>query len=325
VSIEDVLLAQDGVISRRQVLEAGETPSDIKRRLRRREWARIHPGVYVNHTGPPTWNQRAWAAVLFYWPAALEGGSALHAHKVRGHEPRNGAPIRVCVDRTRTIRRRVGITVYQVARAESLCKMALSPPRQSVEHALLSVASRKKRLDTCIATVADAVQDGRTTAERLRAALADRPKLRHRAILRTILSDVDEGVRSVLEYRYMKYVELAHGLPRGERQQPWILGGKQKFPDVEYKEQNVLVHLDGRVGHTDSLDRWSDFEADLAGAIDRIVSVRVGWGQVLDPCRLAAAVGALLAQRGWAGRPRPCSPMCTAFGDPDGSDVAQTH
>ncbi|WP_157544737.1 hypothetical protein [Nocardioides halotolerans] len=324
MTIPDILLAQDGVISRRQVLEAGDRPCDIRRRLRRREWKPVHPGVYVNHTGPPTWNQLAWAAVLFYWPAALEGASALHAHNVRGYEPRRGAPIRVCVDRTRTIRRRVGITVYQVARAESQCNMVLSPPRQSVEHALLSVASRKKRLDSCVATVADAVQDGRTTAKRLRSALADRPKLRHRALLRQLLGDVDEGVRSVLEYRYKKYVEHAHGLPRAERQQPWVLGGKKKYPDVEYEDQNVLVHLDGRVGHADSLDRWSDFEADLAGAIDRIVSVRIGWGQVLDPCRLAAAVGALLHQRGWTGRPFPCSPMCTAFETPDDSDVAQS-
>ena len=158
------------------------------------------PWGYVNHTGPPTWNQLAWAAVLFYWPAALEGRHSLHAFNVRGHEPRPSAPISVCVDRTRTVRRRVGITVYQVARADSLCMMDLSPPRQSLEHALLSVASRKKRLDACIATVADAVQDGRTTVDRLRSALVDRPKLRHRALLREVFSDVDDGVRSVLEW-----------------------------------------------------------------------------------------------------------------------------
>ena len=232
VNIPDLLLAQDGVISRRQVLEAGELPRDIKRRLERREWARIHPGVYVNHNGPPTWNQLAWAAVLFYWPAALEGPSALHAYKVRGHEPREGAPIHVCVDRTRTVRRRVGITVYQVARADSQCKMGISPPRQSLEHALLSVASRKKRLDACIATVADAVQSGHTKADRLRLALQDRPKLRNRALLRGVLNDIDEGVRSVLEHRYLKYVERAHGLPRGVRQRRLVLGGKPTYPDV---------------------------------------------------------------------------------------------
>ena len=43
-----------------------------------------------------------------------------------------------------------------------------------------------------------------------------------------------------------------------------VLGRKRGYPDVHYKEQNVLVHLDGRIGHTDSLDKWADFERDLS-------------------------------------------------------------
>ncbi len=324
MDVEAVLLAQDGVISRRQVLEAGEQDRDIKRRLERREWARIHPGVYVNHTGPPTWNQRAWAAVLFYWPAALEGPSALHSYKTRGHEPRAGAPINVCVDRTRTIKRRVGITVYQVARAETMCKMLLSPPRQTLEHALLSLASRKKKLDASVALIADAVQDGRTTADRLLAALAVRPKLRHRALLRDVLLDVDDGVRSVLEQRYLKTVERAHGLPPGARQKPRLLGGKRTYPDVEYVEFHVLVQLDGRIGHSDSLDRWADLDRDIAGLVEAVITIRICWGQVLDPCRLAASIGALLQQRGWTGSLRPCSSKCTAISTPGVEMSVQT-
>jgi hypothetical protein len=324
MNVQEVLLSQDGVIARFQVLAAGESSRDIKRRLERREWSRVHPGVYVNHTGPPTWNQLAWAAVLFYWPAALEGSSALNAYGVRGHKPREGAPISVCVDRTRTVRRRVGITVYQLANVEALCKTHMAPPRQSLEHALLGVASRKRRLDASVATLADAVQDGRTTATRLRTAVALRPKLRHRRLFREVLGDVDAGVRSVLEYRYLKSVEQAHRLPRGERQQSWVLGGKRGYPDVEYEDMNVLVHLDGRIGHTDSLDRWADFDRDLAGFVDSVISVRVGWGQVLDPCRLAASIAALLQKRGWSGHPQPCSPVCTTISTPGVEIVVQT-
>jgi hypothetical protein len=324
MNVNELLLAQDGVISRSQVLEAGETDSDIARRLRRREWSRIHPGVYVDHNGPPTWDQLTWAAVLYYWPAALEGSSALHAYKVRGHTPRDGAPISVCVDRTRTVKRRVGITVYQLAGVEALCKMELSPPRQTLEHALLSVAARKKRLDASIAVLADAVQDGRTTPDRSLKALELRPKLRHRALLREVLSDVDEGVRSVLEHRYLKMVERAHGLPRGERQKPWVLGGRRGYPDVEYKDLSVLVHLDGKIGHSDSLDRWADFDRDIAGLVDSIITIRIGWGQVLDPCRLATSIGALLGQRGWAGHLQRCSPICTAISSPGVEDAVQT-
>ncbi|MGV0835473.1 type IV toxin-antitoxin system AbiEi family antitoxin domain-containing protein [Mycolicibacterium thermoresistibile] len=68
---------QGGVVSRRQALAAGMQDHDIRRMLRRREWVRVHAGVYVDHTGPLSWLQRAWAAVLYAEPAALCLESAL--------------------------------------------------------------------------------------------------------------------------------------------------------------------------------------------------------------------------------------------------------
>src|SRR4051812_7296687 len=66
MNVSELLVVQHGVISRAQVLEAGERDRDIKRRLARREWSRLHPGVYIHHTGPPTWDQLVWGALLFY-------------------------------------------------------------------------------------------------------------------------------------------------------------------------------------------------------------------------------------------------------------------
>jgi hypothetical protein len=65
-----VLASRCGVIARRQVLGCALTPADLARLVRRRDLTRVHSGVYVDHTGPLTWDQRAWAAVLFSWPAA---------------------------------------------------------------------------------------------------------------------------------------------------------------------------------------------------------------------------------------------------------------
>jgi hypothetical protein len=76
---------QGGVISRRQLRELHAEDHDIRRLVRNRELTAIHPGVYVNHTGNPTWGQRACAAVLACWPAALTGRSALP--KPREHAP----------------------------------------------------------------------------------------------------------------------------------------------------------------------------------------------------------------------------------------------
>ena len=85
-SLARMLGQQDGVVSRSQVLAAGGDDVLIERMIRQRRWARVHPGVYIDHTGPLGWDQRAWAAVLYAAPAALSGRSALRAHGVRGHD-----------------------------------------------------------------------------------------------------------------------------------------------------------------------------------------------------------------------------------------------
>jgi len=59
----------------------------IRCRVRQREWAPLHRGVYVDHTGTPTWRQRAWGAVLHCWPAGLADESALIAHGLRPEDP----------------------------------------------------------------------------------------------------------------------------------------------------------------------------------------------------------------------------------------------
>jgi hypothetical protein len=49
---------QSGVVSRRQALACGMAPYDLERLLRRRELARVVPGVFVDHTGELAWEQR---------------------------------------------------------------------------------------------------------------------------------------------------------------------------------------------------------------------------------------------------------------------------
>ncbi len=102
-ALDDLLARQDGVIARRQVLAHGITDNDIRRRLRRREWATLFPGIYLEHTGPPLWRQRAWGAVLDAYPAALGHTAALAALDPTASP---SGPIRIVVDADRQVRRR---------------------------------------------------------------------------------------------------------------------------------------------------------------------------------------------------------------------------
>lgn len=55
MTIADLLADQSGVSSRRQAVEEKLSPTEISRKIRRREWTVVHPGVYVDHTGPLPW------------------------------------------------------------------------------------------------------------------------------------------------------------------------------------------------------------------------------------------------------------------------------
>lgn len=299
---------QCGVVSRRQMLAIGLGDHDIARLVRRREWALVHPGVYVDHTGEPTVEQREWAAVLLHWPAALDGAAAARAH---GLDPRAGdGPIEVVVDHGRRVVDPPGVRTRRTRHFVASTQMNLSPPRLRVQHTVLLLASRAANEDGAVAVLADACQRRRTTAERLRTVLADHRRLPRRALLEAVLADVATGAHSALERRYLVDVEQRHGLPRGIRQQPATTGTRSAFRDVEYAGLGTLVELDGRLGHDRVADRWADLDRDLAAAGDGRQTLRLGWRQVLAPCRVAAVVAAVLTARGWTGTPQPCSDAC---------------
>ncbi len=320
-ALAELLERQDGVISREQAAEVGCAPHDIRRFLRRREWVRVYAGVYVNHTGPLTWRQRAWAAVLLAWPAALDGESALRSSDGPGRRGADdGAPIRVAVDRTRG-RLKVDpseLVVRQVADLQEKVAWNQSPPRIRIEHAVLDRAASARDDFSAIEVIADAVQSRRTSAERLREVLDGRPRIARREFLAGILDDVRDGACSVLEQGYLERVERAHGLPVAQRQ----VGASASGPiyrDVSYTRFGRLVELDGRLFHDSAGARDRDLDRDLDAAVDRLGTVRIGWGQVFRrPCRTAERIARLLRQGGWDGTLETC-PDCGGEGADDGN------
>ncbi|WP_207210469.1 type IV toxin-antitoxin system AbiEi family antitoxin domain-containing protein [Nocardioides zhouii] len=311
-----LLSAQDGVVSRAQLVDAGCDPHDLERMLRRKELFVALPGVYVNHNGPRSWNQRAWVAVLACWPAALAGASALRAESgpgLRGFD--DSAAIEVAVDVSRTVRDKPDVRVRRMAGLQPRSRWNASPPRVRYEEAVLDVVAGLPREWDVIEACAAAVRGRCTTAPRLAKALAARHRFPRRTWLARVLADVAAGTASVLEHGYLDKVERAHGLPAADRQQPDRIAGGRVYRDARYPAYDLDVELDGRLDHSALADRDSDLERDLDTATRRRRSVRLGWGQVYDrPCRTAAQVARLLAIGGWEGTPTPCSPTCSVGG-----------
>lgn len=334
-ALQHLMDDQAHLVSRRQELAIGGDDNFIQRQLRRREWARVHTGVFIGHTGALSWAERAWAALLLYDPAALSHESALQAHGVRSAatRPTGGfvaqpSPlaaidregwshdlIHIAVAKERRVQRLPGVRLHRVGNLSAVIAATSPPPRVNLERALLDVASTARRDSDAVAVLGDACQCRRTTPERLREALGPRTRLPRRGFLMQVLDDVAEGVYSVLEYRYLTRVERPHGLPTASRQRRVRLGRTIAYRDVEYQELHTVVELDGRLGHEATLDRWDDMERDVASATSGDTTLRIGWRHLDDPCRTALAVARALVAQGWAGRLEPCSPSCRVNAD----------
>lgn len=303
---DDLLALQSGVIARRQLSARGVPAHELERLLRRRDLVRVHDGVFLDHTGEPTWLQRAWIGVQVAWPAALAADSALRAADGPGKAGRDDSLIHVAVDRNRRIRMPTGFRLHRRAGLHATVMWNASPPRIRVEEALIDVAAAARSDFAAISVLADAIQARRTIPPRIRARLEARSRVPRRDFLTGVLEDLEHGTCSLLEHGYLTRVERPHGLPTAARQ----LRDSTKGPlyrDVAYVPFDQLVELDGRLWHDGAAQRDADMDRDLDAAVDRLNTVRVGWGQVFDrPCATAARIGVLLRARGWLGHTTPC-------------------
>jgi len=306
--VQVLLTDQTGVVARRQLVGVGARPHDIKRWLRRRELATIHPGVYVNHSGDLSWQQRAWAAVLACGEgAALWRESALGAH---ADGPHRHGPLHVAVPASRHPDTPAGVVVHRIRSLEGAVQWGQRPPRQRYDEAVIEAAAATARPIDAVGILTGAVGSRRTTAERLLEVCAARARLRQRDWIESVLHDAARGTCSVLEHGYLDQVERPHGLPVASRQL------RDGIASVVYRDAayagDVLVELDG-LQHSDADQRDADLERDLDAALTGRTTVRLGWRQVFSrPCRTAAKVGRLLALRGWGGTLVRCSPTCSA-------------
>ncbi|MDT0183508.1 hypothetical protein Q9S36_25290 [Microbacterium sp. ARD31] len=316
--LDALLVSQDGVVSRAQAIAVGLQPHDVRRLVRRRDLAPLLPGVYVSHTGEPTWLQRAWGAVLACASpygmggadlgAALAGASAMRAADGPGRPGGDAGPIEVVVPRSRRVVAPSGVTVVRSRLAPDHVQWHLGPPRLRYEEAALDVAVRATGEIAAIDAIARAVQGRHTTAVRMQTALASRARAPRRVFLESVLADVAHGTCSVLEHAFLTRVERTHGLPSAIRQVRAGTASGLVYRDAVYGER--IVELDGRLFHDTAEQRDRDFERDLDAAVEGHSTVRLTWGQVVGrPCRTAAKLALLFARDGWPAA-MPCGPGC---------------
>jgi len=281
----------------------------IKFRIRSRRWQQVHPGIYATFTGVPGRNALFWAAVLSAGPAAVLSHET--AAELLRLTDKAADSIHVSIPRHRHVAAVSGVSIHRSVRAVEAALGYSNPPRTTVEETVLDLTQTAVTFDDVCGWVTRAFARELTDETRLRAAMKSRSRLRWRADLNELISAAANGDHSVLEFRYDRDVERAHGLPEPIRQVPFVgPDGRRGRRDRVYREYGVVVELDGRLAHPIE-SQWKDKARDNAAAADGQQSLRYGWAHVKwAPCATAAEVARVLQSRGWQGRPRPCSPGC---------------
>jgi hypothetical protein len=281
----------------------------IRSRVRRQAWLPLYPGVYTILTGPPGRSARLWAAVLYSGPGALLSHET--AAELHGLADTPSDPIYVTVPGHRRVIPAKGISIYRSARALETVQGRTYPLRTRVEETVLDLTQTAATFDDVCGWVTRAFARDLTDEARLRKAMSARPKLRWRTDLDELIAVAADGDHSVLEYRYDRNVERAHGLPEARRQAPFTgPGGRRGRRDRVYQDYALVVELDGRLAHPDE-NQWKDKARDNAAVVAGMQTLRYSWVQVRrDPCQVAIEVARVLRTQGWRGRPRACSPGC---------------
>lgn len=305
--VDALAQAQLGVLTRAQCMGLGMTPDAIKWMLLSHRWQRVHHGVYVTHTGMLDWRARVSAALLYCGDGAV--ASHRSAARLCGLLDQDPDGIEVLIPANRRVS---GPSRVQVATCVDVASRTAPfgwPSRTTVEDTVLDLAERGDA-DNAIAWLSKACQRRRTTTARLAETLERRARHRWRELLVDALSDVADGVESVLEYRYVRRVERPHGLPQARRQQVTVTGGRRRRTDNEYEPFGVVVELDGRAGH-EGEGVFRDRARDNVTTVSGKVSLRFGWADVdAQACEVAQDVATLLWSRGWRGPLKRCGVGC---------------
>lgn len=301
---------QGGVVTRRQAINAGMSSHAIVWRLRSNRWQQVYRGVYATFTGPLDRSARLWAAVLY------AGRGAVLSHETAGdlHKltERSAPAIHLTVPASRRVTPAAGLVIHSSDQPLRLAYPHGMLPATLPEDTIIDLAESADDVDDVYGWVTRAFGREVTGDFKMRIAMGRRRKLRWRGEMEEAIAAGAGGAHSVLELRWDRDVERAHGLPASRKQVRFRKDtGTSGYRDRVYAEYGVIIELDGKKAHPEEA-RGMDRARDNAAAADGAgQTLRYGWKDVrYAACDAAVQTVRVLWRRGWRGQPKPCSPTC---------------
>ena len=246
-NLQYLLLTQRGVVSRAQALASGQTKAGLEHRLRPGgTWQRLLPGVYLTGTGTPTREQLTMAAQLFAGPGGfITGFAALEFYGISG--PRRRA-VDVLVPASCRSRTCGFAALHSTRRMPQAWSHDLAARYVLVPRAVADALAGLPPMADARTIVASAVQQRLCTIAQLAGELGQRHRARD-ALLRTVLAEVADGVRSAPEGDLRALITSA-GLPAPLYNPRLFLNGTfLASPDAWWPGSAVAVEVDSRQWH----------------------------------------------------------------------------
>jgi hypothetical protein len=255
---------QDGVVSRKQALTAGLSQSALRHRLGPGgPWSVSLPGVYQANTGAPTQAQREIAALLYGGPCAVLTGAAALRHYLLPAPESAAVDILIPAESKRR-----SVLYVRVHRTTRMPAMAYGPPHRACAPPARAAADAVRLLTDLRASralLAGVVQDRGCTPGELQREL-DAGPVQYSALLRSVLAEVTDGVRSAPEAELRDLIKKA-GLPMPLFNPRLYLpdGTFIACPDAWWPEAGVAVEVDSKRWHLrpDDWEHTMDRHAQL--------------------------------------------------------------
>jgi hypothetical protein len=311
-SLREQALWQAGLITREQALRSGLSRSAVTSKLDHGRWMRVYQGVYATFTGSMGRDAQLWASLLYAGPGArLSHETAAELIRLMDRRSRL---IHITIPAGRRVLSPAGVMIHRSSSPYAGWRFARGiPPHTLAEETVIDLVHAADDLNDVIGYVTGAFARNMTDVDRLRREAAARGRLRWRADLDEIILAGAGGAHSVLEYRYDRDVERAHGLPPAAKQARFTKpDGSRGYRDRYYEKYGLIIELDGKQYHPGEY-RGRDQERDNDAVATVGSTLRYGWTDVTRrPCASAVQVHAALTKRGYTGPLKPCSPACNA-------------
>ena len=189
--------------------------------VRKGNWQPVYLRVYATFSGPVGRPAVLWASLLY----AGAGAALSHetAAELLGLTDRRTARIHVTIPHGRRVIAPPEMVIHKTRRMLPKWRFARgTPPHTMPEDTVLDLVNSARSLDEAAGWVTAAFARRLTSEYALRQALAARSRVRWRGQLGEVVTLAAGGTHSVLEFRYDRDVERAHGLPPARRQAAFV-------------------------------------------------------------------------------------------------------